>query len=298
VTILPITFTPGSDPELNLRVLSACAVLALVTGFLCGLAPALRLSRGVTGATARGARTAASALSRRAGQTLINAEVALAVVLVVAAGLMIRSFAQLTSVELGFDPQAVVAFNAAPATIDAAVHSRYYPDLLRTIQALPGIAAAGAVDHFPLGDTSIVRSIAVRGESLSLGTRQVLPGYFEAMGIPLRLGRFPSFADGEAASTWAIVNDSAARRLFPDGAIGGGLTVGGRSLNVLGVAADVRHGGPAAAPQPEVFVPYQPPTSAAQRALGMTVVVRPKSAMSSLAQDLRRAAETTAEPAS
>jgi putative ABC transport system permease protein len=291
VTILPITFTPGSGPELNLPVLAACAAFALATGLVCGLVPALRLSRAVTGATARGARPDGSALSRRAGQSLIGAEVALAVVLVVAAGLMIRSFARLTSVDMGFDPATVVAFKAAPVATDAAVHARYFPDLLRAIQALPGIEAAGAVDHFALGETSIVRSVAVRGESVSLGIRQVLPGYFEAMGIPLRQGRLPSFENGDAAGTWAIINESAARRLFPDGASGGELTVGGRRLSVLGVAADVRHGGPGATHRPEVFIPYQPPTSPPQRALGMTVVVRPTTATANLAHDLRGVAE-------
>jgi predicted permease len=292
VTILPMTLPPGSVAEVNVRVLGACAVLAVATGVAFGLAPARRLSRAEVGAAARGARGQGSALSRRGGQYLIGAEVALAVVLVVGAGLMIRSFARLTSVDLGFDPDAVVAFNVAPVATDPAVHARYYPDLLRAIQALPGIAAAGAVDHFALGGTAISMGVSVDGHSIVSGVRQVLPGYFEAMGMPLRHGRFRSLGDGAAGGSFAVINESAFRRLFPDGSIDSGLTVGKTTLDVIGVVADVLHGGPAKETQAEVFIPFNPTGSPSQMALGMTVVVRPHGRLTNLAGDLRRTAES------
>jgi predicted permease len=293
VTILPMTLPPGSTAEVNLRVLAASAVLAVVTGLVFGLAPALRLSRAEVGAAARSGREDGSGLSRRGGQYLIGAEVALAVVLVVGAGLMIRSFARLTSVDLGFDPDALVAFKVAPVATNPTVHAQYYSELLRAIRALPGVAAAGAVDHFALGGTSVLMGMFAEGNAAGVGVRRVLPGYFEAMGMRLRHGRLPSPANGADDDSFAVLNESAFRALFPDGSIGGRLMLGKTTtLNVIGVVADVHHGGPERERGPEAFIAFRPTGTPADLALGMTVVVRPRGPQANLARDLRRTAES------
>jgi predicted permease len=213
-------------------------------------------------------------------------EVALAVVLVLGAGLMIRSFARLTSVDLGFDPGAVVAFRVVPIDADPIVHAQYYANVLQTIRALPRIEAAGAVDLFALHGNSVV--VGASGEvKSSLGLRLVLPGYLEAMEFQLRQGRFPATADGDTA---AVINESASRALFPNGAAGQRLTVVGRTFDVVGVIADSLHGGPAGRKRSEAFVPWGAHQSF--QGNGMTIVVRPAGPWSAdLAATLRQAAE-------
>jgi predicted permease len=287
LAILPLTLPPGTTAGLNLRVLGAAVGLAFLTGLVFGLWPALRLSRvDVGSALARGARRHTSALSQRGGQTLMAAEVALAVVLVLGAGLMIRSFARLTSVDLGFDPDAVVAFRVVPVDADPTVHGQYYENLLQAIRALPRIEAAGAVDLFALHGDSV--AVGASGEVKSgVAIRQVLPGYLEALGFRLRQGRFPTAEDGNAV---AVINESASRALFPNGVAGQHLTVLGRTFDVVGVIADSRHGGPARRPQGEAFLPVG--THKAFLGNGVTFVVRPTGPWSAdLAITLRQTAE-------
>jgi predicted permease len=292
LAILPLTLPPGTHAELDLRVLGAAMGLAVFTGLVFGTWPAIRLSRVSVGlALARGGRGHTSALSRRSGQMLMAAEVALAVVLVLGAGLMIRSFARLTSVDLGFDPNGIVAFRVVPIDPSSAVHAPYYLNLLEAIRATPGIEATGAVDFFALRDEAIAGSASGTARSL-VGIRQVLPGYLEAMRFRLRQGRFPGPADGDAV---AVISESAASALFPDVsdvvATGQGLTLRGRTFQVAGVIADSLHGGPAGLSRPEAFVPLG--THRSFPGTGMTFVVRPAGRWSGdLATTLRRTAES------
>ncbi len=296
VAILPISLPPGSEATIHLRALAAIGGLAVVTGIVFGLVPAIRSSRVRVGAgvASRTPRFGAT-VSRRSGQSLIAAEVALGVVLVVGAGLTIRSFARLTSVDLGFDPAAIVAFKALPVDADAAVQRQYYPALLEAIRPMPGVEAAGAVDHFALGSTSTVTVVSVSGKNTPVAMRSVLPGYFEAMGLRVRHGRLPAPSDGAVPQSVAIVNESAARKLFAEGAIGRELTYRNRSVTVIGVVADFHHvftGGPTNQRQPEVFLPFDPSTAGSRLALGLTIVVRPKPGATSLIETLRRTAES------
>jgi putative ABC transport system permease protein len=296
VSILPTSLPPGSEATMNLRVLAGIGALAVVTGIAFGLIPAIRLSGARIGAPF-GRRTPrfGAALSRRGGQSLIAAEVALGIVLVIGAGLMIRSFVRLTSVDIGFDPDNLVAFKAVPVEMTAASQARYYPALLDAIRALPVVDEAGAVDHFALAGTSTITGVVVGGKSFPVAIRQVLPGYFEAMGLPLRQGRFPSAADNMAAGFAVVLNESAARRLFPDGAIGRDLTFRNQPLTVSGVVADfyqVLHGGPTSKPEPEVFLPFDPTRAGSRLALGMTIVVRPRPGAINLIDTLRRTTES------
>jgi predicted permease len=215
------------------------------------------------------------------------AEVALAVVLVLGAGLMIRSFARLTSVDLGFDPDGVVAFRVVPVDADPTVHAQYYANLLQAIRALPPVEAAGAVDLFALHGNSM--GVIASGEVKSgVDLRQVLPGYLEAMGFRLRQGRFPTAADGDTA---AVINESASRALFPNGPVGR-LTIVSRTFDVVGVIADSLHGGPARRARPEAFVPWWG-AHTSYLGNGMTIVVRPVGRWSAdLAAVLRQTAES------
>lgn len=287
VTVLPLTLPPGIEIALNPRVLGAAAALTLVTGIIVGLVPALRLSRSGrhTILASDRAHARSTTLSRRGGQGLIAAEVALAVVLVVSAGLMIRSFARLTAVDLGFELDSVVAFTAEPVATGPDAQARYYPAALEAIRRIPGVAAAGAVDHFALGQSSVTQPVTVDGSSHPIGVRRILPGYFEALNVPVR-GRLAGETNAEPAA--AILNESAAEALFKGSGSGRQLTLGKRVLTVAGVVADLRHGGPLGAPAPELFVTFDP---AAGLPLALTFVVRTHGPVANLAERLRSAAE-------
>ena len=293
VANVPMTLPSNSPAELNLKVLGASLGLVAVTGLLFGLVPALRLSRVSIGAAlARGGRRQGSALSRRGSQCLIAAEIALAVVLVTGAGLMITSFARVLNVDMGFDADAFMTMEVTPLDSNAAVHAQFYPALLQTARSLPGVAAVGAVDHMPLAGSSTVTSATVNGKSVGIAIRQVLPGYFEAIGVPVRQGRMPTDADYASGLLFAVVNETGARELFPDGAaIGGQIALRKASYTVVGVVGDIRHGGPFGRIRTEVFQPFRATADSVRRARALTFVVRPTGGNPDLGNTLRRAAQ-------
>jgi predicted permease len=258
VALIPLTLPVNSPPTVNLRVLAWTATTSVVCVFLFGLVPAVRLS-GVrlSPALATGGRLqGASGLSRRSGQSLIAIEVALAVVLLAGAGLMIRSFSRLLAVEVGFDPDAVLTMEVEPIDSTPAARERYYAALLTALRRSPGVAFAGAVDYLPLRGGSTVGFVRVENKPVNVHLRQVLPGYFEAIGLPARQGRLPVDDDLRASEPIVVINEAAARTFFPDGpAVGRVLQVGGKSvpLRVIGVVGDVRHGGPQFSVQPEAY---------------------------------------------
>jgi putative ABC transport system permease protein len=127
--------------------------------------------------------------------------------------------------------------------------------------------------------------VIVDGKSASANTEQFVPGYFEADGMPLRAGRLPTLADIHAATPVAVVNETAAARLFADGrAVGRQISVSKVTFEVVGMVRDVRHGGPQAAPRPEIFVAY------GQRfPRALTVVVRPRGGRAAAIEQMRAA---------
>ena len=280
VANLPMSMPVNSAVEINLRVLAGAAALLIPTVALFGFAPAILLSRvNLAQAFAHGARhSVSSMLSGRGGQMLIVAEVALAAILVVGAGLMIRTYARLAAFDLGFDPDGLVAMEVLPLSPDPGVHETYYPELLRRLRATVGIASAGGVDNFPLGDATTGTSVEADGESTVTTLFRVLPGYFETIDVELLDGRLPMDRDHASGFRGAVINRAAAREIFPDGrAVGGRLTTvfPREQWTVLGVVADVRHRGPLGdiRVRNQVYLPFE--ASEANLIRPMTIVVRP-----------------------
>lgn len=294
---IPMSLPPDSPVRLNPQVFAFATVLSLLTGVMFGLVPAIRLSGiSVADTLSHAGHRHGSALSRRGSQLLVAIEVALAVVLLAGAGLMIRSFARVLSVDLGFDPESIVTMEVVPVDPNEAVLREYYPVLLQRLRAVPGIEAVGAVDHLPLGASAMVTSARIDGKPVVVGTRavnlyisHVLPGYFEAIGFRLKEGRFPTEAYRPEATAAAVLSEEAATRLFPSGSPLGRQFVigGGTSLEVTGVVADVRHSGPLGRVNPEIYVYGHTEASP------MTVVVRPRGHQAGLAEQLRAAARAT-----
>jgi predicted permease len=292
VANIPLTMPSNSPVALNLKVLGATAALLVPVTLLFGLIPAIRLSRVRIGSVlARAGRQRGTALSRRGGQLLIAAEVALAVILVTGAGLMVRSFLRIASVDLGFARKGLVVMDVLPLDRTPSVHEQYYASLLEQIRRLPDVTAAGIVDNFTLGGGMTFSSISVAGKSGNTTMFMATPGYFEAIGSRVKAGRLP--ASRVADQRGVVVNEIAARTLFDGTAVGRQFTRLGpdsQPWTVLGVIQDLRHGGPLWTRQqePQVFFPltvteYDLNTS-------MMVVVRPAGDAAGLADRLRRLA--------
>jgi putative ABC transport system permease protein len=305
VANLPVRISSDVQVRLNGWVLAATIGLAVTVGVLFGLAPALKLSRtelnAVLGGGSRGIR---STVSKAATRILVTVEVAAAVLLVAGAALMIRSFARLSAFDLGFDPDGFVTMEVQPVDQDAQTFAMYYPALLDRLRGLPGVAAAGATNNLPLGDShsvAIVRTSGAGGEKrASISVQQVLPGYFEALALPLRAGRFAQQND-QIGAPWALLSEQAAATLFPnEPAIGQRVEYNNVWREVIGVVGNVWSFGPERAPFPLGYFGYESAASAslAGRRNGrpMMVIVRPVAGAQIPQAALREAARTVGPP--
>ena len=294
VANIPLPVTSNAPATLNWSVLGFSLALSVVTGILFGLAPAIRLSRvRVSGALARGGQRIGAALSTRGGQWLIGVEVALALVLMTGAGLMIRSFDRLVSKDLGFEPESIMTVQAMPADLQGPVYAQYYADFLDRIRQMPDVEATGAINHLPLMGSFSYTSVTVGETKKGVTLRQVLPGYFEAMGLRPLAGRFMEQADSTGGRSVAVIGQRAARFIFDaEQPIGRTLIWNGEPTEVVGVAPDLKVEGAQAPPAMrdfnEVFVLYRPKPT--QRPEALVVVVRPRSDARGLSERLRQAA--------
>lgn len=287
VANIPLDLPENVPVTLNPLVLAFALGMSLLTGLLFGLLPALELSRTTrSGVLARADRRHGSALSRRGGQALIAGEVALALVLLAGAGLMVRSFNRLLSVDLGFDPDRILAMDVVPVTTDGATLKQYYSALVEALRQLPGVAAVGAVDYFPMAGGSRTTWASAGGGTMNLHLRGVVAGYFEALQLPMLEGRPPTAREIETASRVAVLNLQAVKELFgPGPAVGRQFNLLDTPYLVIGVVRDLRHQGPLWPPQPEAYFPYG--TDTPRPAM---VVVRPRVDGGPLQDQLREAA--------
>ena len=220
------------------------------------------------------------------------AEVALALVLLVGSGLLLRSFLQLRQVDPGFDPRGLLAVQLSPSESRYGSPERtvrFYQEVLERVSKLPGLATAALVSQLPLDDPGASMSVFIPGrapeahrqQTPTAFVRSVSPEYFGLFGIGLLAGRRFSEADGADAPRVGLVNRTMARRYWPAGdAIGRRITLDDgnpRPLEIVGVVSDVRHFGLDADPRPELFVPYvqTSPLLWQWTERTMTVVVRP-----------------------
>jgi putative ABC transport system permease protein len=224
---------------------------------------------------------------------LVASEVALSVVLLIGAGLLIKSFMRLHDVDSGFNPQNVVKIGLAPNMSkypDGEQQKRLFEEITQKIAAAPGVESVGAVDLLPLGGGSRRVTFTVQGHAPPeagdepfASYRSITPDYFRAMGIRLLKGRAFSERDGKDAPYVVIVNEAAARRFLPgEDPVGKHLVLDAEPDNpnppareIVGIVGNVRHEGLDVEGSPEIYKPYgQPP----MRYRSMDVVVRAASA--------------------
>ena len=306
VANLPTTLPDNAPARISGIVLAGMIATTTVTGLLFGLIPALRLSRvGLGQVLARSGRQQATALSRRGGQALIAIEVALAVVMVAGAGLMIRSFSHLVAVDLGFEPSRMLVVEVQPVTPQHSVYASYYPALVEAVRRLPGVDTAGGGDSGPLGALGGLTSYGgvgtPNGQEEMAVLRTVMPGYVEALGIPVVAGRTLTEADERPGPSVVLINQAAARKWFGDASpLGQSLQLFKTRAEVVGVVADIRAGGPRWPAEKEVLQVYRPDEVSRNDPKypprPLILVVRPRETAPNLAEDLRRVATTLGPP--
>ena len=267
VALDPLKIPRVQDIALDGRVLAFTAAVSLVTGLLFGIAPALQSARtdlqSVLKEGGRDSHVATGWLRR----VLVIGEVAASVVLVAAALLLARSFARLLDVNAGFNPAHVLTLRTSlpSATYtDAAAMVKAYTEVGRRLRESPGVLAAGAVTGLPLASTRGDWGIRIEGrpsdprDNLAADWQVVTPGYFEALGTPLRGGR--TFTDADRADTLLVIviNETMAKKYWPGvDAIGRRMRMGGSEwITVVGVVADIHHRGLDMQPRPEMYRPH------------------------------------------
>jgi putative ABC transport system permease protein len=224
---------PVTIPRIDLvsvdgRVIAFAAALSIATGILFGLVPALRASAPDLLSSLKQGGRGGSAPSRRLRSALVVIEVALALVLVTGAGLMIRSFGKLMAIPTGFDPEGVVTMRLTLPPAKYADLTRwlaFHDDLVRRVSAIGGVTAAGINSAVPLEGGGSEAGVVVEGQPMpqpgQIGTTSLFqaasPDYFRAMGIALVRGRWFTERDGRSAPKVVIVDESLARKLFPNG---------------------------------------------------------------------------------
>ena len=262
-----LSLSPGEisdfrDIGLNREVLVFSLFASLMTGTLFGVAPALFGSRANPNESLREGGRGSSLGKSPARSALIAAEIALSLVLLVGAGLMMKSFVRLTNVDPGFNAEHLLVFNAGLATSSEATRqTNFYREVSERIRALPGVQAVGAVSQLPLAGGNSSRSFSVLGDqqSYEADLRASTPDYFPTMGISLLQGRNFSEHDRPDTLPVAIINQAAAAQVFPGkNPIGQYLTNFGpkeEKLQIIGVIGNVRHVALEKAARPEVYVP-------------------------------------------
>jgi len=239
------------------KVLAFTIVVSLAAGILAGVLPALRLSRGNVSQSLKeglGRTDADSSGGHRTRSVLVVAEVALSLILLVGAGLMIRSFQSLHAVNPGFDPHNVLTMTPMVARAkfsDAAQQVRFFERVLQKVRALPGVEAAGVIDDVPLDNGGSHQPIAIEGRPLlpmseqpEVDVRLASPGYMSALRIPVLRGR--DINDGDLAGRPAVVliSESMARQFWPgEDAVGKRLTLTfspSAVREVVGIVGDVK----------------------------------------------------------
>jgi predicted permease len=223
-------------------------LMAIVTGILFGLAPALHIPAAALHDVLKDSNRGSTEGRGWVRSALVVSEIAFACVLLVGAGLLIRSFVKVLDVDLGFRPERVASLRVDPDQNfkSQAEANAYFDEVLRRAKSVPGVVSAGLTDALPLGRN---RSwgVEVKGQTFPKGknpvafVRVVSDGYIGTMGIPIRAGRDLTQRDGASDDPVILINETMARTLFPAGDAIGKTILTDKGRRIVGVVGDVRH---------------------------------------------------------
>lgn len=279
---LPRLETIGLDPA----VLAFTLVLSVLTGLLFGLAPVWQTRRANFNASlkdgARGSTDAGGRLGAR--RLLVISEMALAVMLLIGGGLLVRSFRQLRAIDPGFNPNHLMTMTVSLAGSQhstGALRSAFFDQILPRIAAVPGVESASAINHLPIGGDLWTLGFTIEGQPAPPpGTTQgavyriIRPEYFRTMGATLLSGRDFNTHDHQTAPAVVMINEAMARRYWPNqNPLGRRIKINDEGVNpreIVGVVKDARQGDWTLAASPEVYLSHLQATEPH----GLTLVVR------------------------
>ena len=299
LSLAPIDTPRISEVAIDARVLLFALAISITTAVVFGLLPALKSSKAELFTTLKDAGTkgrTGSISNHRLRNAVVIAEVSLALVLVTCAGLFVRSFVQLISIDPGFKTENLLTMHI---TLDGATYGRrageYYKQVIERLESLPSVTSAAAVSTLPMSDVGVdfTRPYWRQGDAEPVGdgekvaVRMATPGYFQTMGISLLQGR--GFTEQDRRDTMAVimVSKSMADKVWPnENPVGKRLMLdynrGKYAYEVVGVTGGIRYYGLKAEPHPEVFIPH------AQNAyLPMNLVVRTASDPNRLVESIK-----------
>jgi putative ABC transport system permease protein len=310
-----ITVPRLEEVTMDVRVLVFALAVAVVTGLLFGLAPALHVARSDLQTGLRKSSRAVAGTGRKLQQSLIAAEVALAVVLLVGAGLLARSFVQLQRVPTGFRLDGLLQMTVtAPNDMPRDQRGTYFHQIEAALAAVPGVASVGASSVAPFSGGNTTTQFLAEGhepapnEYFAADWRSVTPGVFKSLGIDLLRGRTFDDSDTQGHPNVVVIGETMAKRLWPGQSPIGRHVMGAQSartaadqFEVIGVVRDVLDQSLAANPAPAVyFTEYQKPW------VQLTYFVRPQGGgvrtaggaafLDAIRRAIREAAPTTPVP--
>lgn len=273
LTFVPLEALGPVDMGLSGRMILAALVVTVLALLLFGVLPSLRVAGAdPAGALGSGMRTSGSRSASRARSALVVGQIALTAVLLVASGLLLRSFAEIRSVDPGFDAERLLTARVSLPQgeyQDVARRAALFAELQRRVAAGPGVEAVGLTSHVPIRDTGGNVRVAPPEEWGSGGVfgriayqRMVMPGYFDALGIPIISGRDVRLTDDRESTNVIVLSQSLAESLFPDGSSLGrtvGIDVGGDEpwlAEVVGVVGDVTPSSLTAGPDLAMYFSY------------------------------------------
>ena len=271
--LAPANLPRLDDIAVNGSVAAFNFAVAIAAGVFCGLMPALQSHvRDLHGALKDEARASAAGGRLRARNLLVVVETALGVVVLVGAGLLLRSFVHLSQVPLGFRPDGVLTFRVVlPAARYRTEPQRtaFYRQLIDRLQVLPGVKSVAGITAVPLGATGRTTGVSIEGQPppapgqiRMVDFRTVSPGYFAAMSIPLLGGRDVGWSDTNTTQPSIVVSETMSRSFWPnENALGKRIKTGAPDnptipwLTVVGIAADVRQVDLVRTPRPAMYLP-------------------------------------------
>jgi putative ABC transport system permease protein len=270
--LIPADLSRTISLTLNLSVLGVAILMSFASVFLCGLAPALQMSKtDLNDSLKQGGRGNAGMRRKSLSNLLVAGEIALCLVLLVASSLLLESFVKLRRCDPGFRSDHVLTLGIPVAETenpDFVRRSQFFQTILERVRTLPGVRTAGFTSVLPLMSKTgmaagfLPEGVASPDMSYTALDRVVSPGYFEAMRIPLVRGRLFDEHDGPDAPSVAIINETMARKFWPNqDALGKrfSFNLGGgnfRSFQMVGIIGDVRQTGLDALPKEEMYFPY------------------------------------------
>lgn len=301
VRLNPVDIPRVQEVSVDARVVVFTFAMSLLTGLIFGVVPAMSIAQPHLSESLKegGQKLAGGFGHNRVRHLLVVAQLALSLVMLIAAGLLIKSFVRLQQVNPGFRAENLLTMEIAlPPSKYVEPHQQasFFQQLLQRVATLPGTRSAGLITILPMSGARFDGPVSVEGRPLDFtrgpevaNYRIISSGYFQAMGIPHLQGRQPTEQDAAGKTPVVVVNQTLARHFFPnENPIGRRLKLGAPQnprpwLTIVGVVGDVKHSGLGAATRPEMYVPYlQEPAGA------MTLVMRADSNPMSLAAAVRR----------